>query len=29
MKEVIEENTRFLTDEDRVAMAEFLKSLNE
>jgi len=29
MKEVIEENTRFLTDEDRAAMAEFLKSLNE
>ncbi len=29
MKEVIEENTRFLTDEDRQAMAEFLKSLNQ
>lgn len=29
MKEVIEENTRFLTDEDRAAMAEFLKNLNE
>lgn len=29
MKEVIEENTRFLTDDDRLAMAEFLKSLNE
>lgn len=29
MKEVIEENTRFLSDEDRAAMAEFLKSLNK
>jgi hypothetical protein len=29
MKEVIQENTRFLTAEDRRAMAVFLKSLAE